>query len=82
MKTEPTKSVIRNFERIVLIAAIRRWCLRVARGAEAEIGYDGFGSNSFRKGPPDITDGFLTQVQTLEEYRAFIRLHVERPRAR
>lgn len=40
-----------------LSGAIRRWCFRLARGAEAEIGYDGFGRNSFRKGrPPSLMD--------------------------
>ncbi|MFL9957746.1 MULTISPECIES: hypothetical protein [Paraburkholderia] len=63
----------------VLSAAIRRWCFSLARGADAEIGYDGFGRNSFRKGPVEIADGFLTQVRTPEEYRTFVRRHVARP---
>ncbi|MFL9957690.1 MULTISPECIES: hypothetical protein [Paraburkholderia] len=62
-----------------LSVAIRRWCFRLARGADAEIGYDGFGRNSFRKGPVEILDGFLAQVRTPEEYRTFIRRHVARP---
>lgn len=66
----------------MLSGAIRQWCFRLACGAEAEIGYDGFGRHSFRKGPPGIADGFLTQVRTPEAYGVFIRLHVERTRGR
>jgi hypothetical protein len=65
-----------------LSGAIRKWCFRLARGAEAEIGYDGFGRGSFRKGAPAIAIGFVTEVRTPEQYKAFIRLHVERPHRR
>ncbi|WP_186085606.1 hypothetical protein [Burkholderia gladioli] len=58
--------------------SIRRWCFDLATGASAEVGYDGFERPSFRKGPAKIADGFQIQIQTPEEYRAFIRRHVNR----
>lgn len=32
-----------------MVACIRQWCDTLAEGAEVELGYDGFGRNSFRK---------------------------------
>lgn len=61
-----------------LSGAIRRWCFNLAAGAHAEIGYDGFGRNSFRKGPVKTADGVRIQIQTPGEYRTFIRRHVNR----
>ncbi|MFM0059841.1 hypothetical protein PQR64_29820 [Paraburkholderia phytofirmans] len=58
--------------------SIRRWCFNLAAGASAEVGYDGFERNSFRKGPAQVADGFRIQIQTPEEYRIFIRRHVSR----
>lgn len=61
-----------------LSEAIRRWCFNLANGASDEVGYDGFGRPSFRKGPARVVDGLRIQIQTPEEYRTFIREHVER----
>ncbi|WP_406867707.1 hypothetical protein [Paraburkholderia fungorum] len=58
--------------------SIRRWCFKLAAGASAEVGYDGFERNSFRKGPAQVADGCRIQIQTPEEYRVFIRHHVSR----
>lgn len=62
-----------------LSGSIRRWCFRLANSAEAEIDYDGFGRNSFRKGSARVANGLRTQVQTPDEYEAFIRRYVARP---
>lgn len=61
-----------------LSASIRRWCFSLGAGAHAEVGYDGFGRNSFRKGPAKIVEGFKVQINTSDEYRTFIRHHVSR----
>lgn len=37
-------------ELVRLADDIRSWCVALAKGATAEIGYDGFGRNSFQKG--------------------------------
>ncbi|WP_175239318.1 MULTISPECIES: hypothetical protein [Burkholderia cepacia complex] len=58
---------------------IKRWCNLLADGANRAIGYDGFGRNSFRKGPDGLAETFKIQIDTVEKYRAFIRDHVERP---
>lgn len=63
---------------VELSDSIRRWCFNLAAGASAEVGYDGFERNSFHKGPVTVVDGFRIQIQTPEEYRAFIRRHVNR----
>ncbi|MEN2468958.1 hypothetical protein [Burkholderia sp. GS2Y] len=62
-----------------LTGFIRRWCNLLADGASRAVGYDGFGRNSFRKGPGGLVETFKVQIDTVEKYRAFIRDHVERP---
>jgi len=58
--------------------SIRRWCFDLATGASAAVGYDGFDRPSFQKGPANVADGLRVQILTLEDYRAFIRRHVNR----
>lgn len=54
---------------------ISEWCRLLAEGGTAEIGYDGFGRNSFRKLPPDkaIHNSFKTKIESIDEYSEFIR---------
>ncbi len=61
-----------------LCSALRQWCFSLANGASEEVGFDGFERPSFRKGPETVADGLRTQLQTLDEYRDFIRRHVDR----
>jgi hypothetical protein len=57
---------------------IWRRCRLLADGTSREIRYDGFGRNSFRKGPVGLAEKFKLGVDTAKKYRAFVRRHVER----
>ncbi len=58
--------------------AIRQWCSGVADGASVNVGYDGSEEPSFRKAPTRVADGLRIQLQTPEEFQAFIRGLVDR----
>lgn len=61
------------------VGDIRRWCTSLATGAMAEVGYDGFGRNSFRKSArPDLSRAYRVQFASVADYEAFIREHMER----
>jgi len=58
---------------------IRKWCETLATAAAAEIGYDGFGRNSFRKcAIPDFHKRLNVQFASADGYAAFIRENMER----
>lgn len=60
------------------VRQVRRWCELLAAGAAREVGYDGFGRNSFRKGPLSIPLHYRQQIVDLSGYERFLRTHVER----
>lgn len=61
------------------ISDIRTWCGELARGAVRELGYEGFGRNSFKKSAiPDIWRRFKVEFKTVRDYEAFIRQHMQR----
>jgi hypothetical protein len=61
------------------VSDIRTWCLKLAQGAESEVGYDGFGRNSFRKSEtPDLGSRFLKPLASIAEYERFIQAEMER----
>jgi hypothetical protein len=49
---------------------IGEWCRHLANGATRELGYDGFGRNSYRKGtsPPRLR----VSISSIDEYDAFL----------
>jgi hypothetical protein len=58
---------------------IRAWCKALGRGSSAEIGYDGFGRNSFQKSQtPNLIARCRVQISSQTEYREFIRKNMER----
>jgi hypothetical protein len=51
----------------------------LSEGAVAEVGYDGFARNSFQKSnSADLWTRYKVQVNSLADYRAFIRDQMER----
>jgi hypothetical protein len=58
---------------------IRTWCKTLAESALAEVGYDGFGRNSFQKSTiPDLAKRFEAQIATVADYADFVRQHMQR----
>ena len=53
---------------ITLVAQIRCWCRALAAGSQSEIGYDGFGRNSFHKSASPLTDRLVTKMNDVQEY--------------
>ena len=71
----------RDFEQ--LVSDMRSWCETLADSATLAVGYDGFGRNSFRKGPsPDLWQQYKEPLADLASYEAFIGRHMERGAAR
>ncbi len=64
---------------LALVRDIRAWCEAFGRGAEAEVGYDGCGRNSFRKArdAADVCGRYKVQLADVAAYRQFICRHVE-----
>lgn len=61
------------------VADIRSWCSALAIGCRAEIGYDGFERDSFRKSSIDNLSARLRlQFAHTEDYEAFIARHMQR----
>lgn len=65
-----------------LTTEIRRWCMLLAEGAARELGYDGFGRNSFRKKPPEVPGFLQWPLDSVAAYGVFLKQHVERRRQR
>jgi hypothetical protein len=53
---------------IALVAQIRCWCRALAAASQAEIGYDGFGRNSFRKSAASLEDRLVAKIRSVQEY--------------
>jgi hypothetical protein len=61
------------------VVGIRRWCEILANAASTEIGYDGFGRNSFRKcARQDFHNRLKVQFSSADDYATFIRENMER----
>ncbi len=58
------------------------WCRSLGASATREFGCDGFVRNSFQKSPlPDLSGRLLVQINSLEEYAAFICKHMVRSKS-
>ena len=58
---------------------IRAWCTTLSNSFSAEVGYDGFGRNSFQKSAiPDLWTQYRVQLANVADYKAFIRRNMER----
>jgi len=65
---------------IAYIANIRCWCQALAEGAQMELGYDGFGRNSFRKSvDPSLAGRLITKMYSVEDYKTFLAEMEKRP---
>jgi hypothetical protein len=66
---------------LCLVADLCEWCTLLAKAADAAYGYDGFGRDSYRKGPDaKLHTRFAVQIKSLLEYTAFLDAHVARPK--
>lgn len=70
-----------NLERkdlLEMVKLIRLWCEKLAEGALNEIGYDGFGRNSFHKSTNlDLWKSYKVQIKSIDDYKKFIKKHLE-----
>jgi hypothetical protein len=61
------------------VADFRSWCSLLAVSAQAEVGYDGFGRNSFRKSTfAELGERCRVIFTSPAGYEEFIRAHMER----
>jgi hypothetical protein len=61
------------------VTHIHVWCSSLAAGADRELGYDGFGRNSFRKSSvPDLQKSLRVSIGNVREYGEFISKHMEK----
>lgn len=64
-----------------LVTDIKTWCTSLGTSAKAELGYDGFERNSFQKSATsDLWKRFKVSFNSVADYQAFIRKHMERQR--
>jgi hypothetical protein len=64
---------------LAYIDGIRLWCKRLANAASAELGYDGFGRNSFQKSKiPGLWKTLRIQIANVQEYKQFIENCMQR----
>jgi len=74
-----TASSLSTQNLVDLVTDIKLWCTRLGGGVVAEVGYDGFERNSFRKSAiPDLWKRYKTQFASVTHYQAFIGAHMER----
>jgi len=74
-----TKYLSRD-ELLAYVAQIRCWCQALAAGAQQELGYDGFGRNSFRKSADSALPGRLVAKMTsVGDYETFLNEMERRP---
>jgi len=66
---------------LALVADIREWCTLLAKAAEGAFGYDGFGRDSYRKGPnTNLHTRFGVQINSVLDYARFLDARVTRSR--
>ena len=64
---------------LAYVGDIRTWCRTLAESTLTELGYDGFGWNSFRKSTiPNLARRLRIQIATIAEYEDFVRRHLQR----
>ncbi|MBI4218917.1 MAG: hypothetical protein HY682_02155 [Chloroflexi bacterium] len=74
-----TKKNLSRQDLLAFVKDIRTWCAGLADNALAEVGYDGFGRNAFRKSAlPEIWRRFKVAIDSVEDYKTFIREHMQR----
>ena len=74
-----TTSNLSSGDLLSFVGDIRSWCSGLADGATAEIGYDGFGRNSFHKSAvAGLSVRHKSQFASIADYEAFIHAHMER----
>lgn len=62
------------------VADVRYWCRVLGDAALAEIYYDGFARDSFRKSEGErIWERFKIELTGVNDYEQFIRQHMQRP---
>jgi hypothetical protein len=66
-----TKHLSRD-DLIAYVVQIRCWCRALGAGSQVEIGYDGFGRNSFRKSAHPLTDRLVAKMSTIQDYDNFL----------
>lgn len=66
-------------ELVGFVSDIRAWCEALASQAIGSFGYDGFARNSFQKSIlPGIAPSLKVKMNTVADYEAFIRAHMQR----
>jgi hypothetical protein len=74
-----TSRSLRATDLMSLLEDTRLWCTTLANSSGAEVGYDGFGRNSFQKSSiPDLWTRYRVQLGSIADYEAFVRAHMER----
>jgi len=62
-----------------LLDDTRVWCTTLAGNSAADLGYDGFGRNSFRKSTvPNLWERYRVQFGGVADYEKFVRANMER----
>jgi hypothetical protein len=72
-----TEQCLERDDLLGMASSNRRWCETLARAAQAEFGYDGFGRNSLRKAPFPIWQKYKVHLSCLDDYRDFIHRNME-----
>jgi hypothetical protein len=74
-----TSQSLSGTELVSLASDIRVWCTSLGNSSSDEVGYDGFGRNSFQKSAiPELWTRYRVQLRNIEDYEAFIRANMER----
>lgn len=74
-----TNSNLSSGDLLGFVADIRGWCSTLGENATIEIGYDGFGRDSFRKSAiVGLGARHRVQFASIADYEAFIRAHMEK----
>lgn len=58
---------------IEFVEKIKNWCSNVSLCMENEIGYDGFGRNSYQKSSNKLSLRSLDKFDTIDKYKAFLK---------
>ncbi len=68
-----TRKGLSTKDLVQAIENIKKWCSLLAESANNEFGYDGFGRISTRVSEKDIYPKYLIKIDSMEEYREFIK---------
>jgi hypothetical protein len=71
-----TPDGLRRADLQTFVTDIRAWCERLGSGALHEVGFTGFGQNSFHKGPAGMSDRYRVQIANMAGYQGFIDEHM------